>query len=78
MSRRQSGVLAAALAQLRDYRDRQGLIDPRKAADANAALAGRLRNELMRAQTDLSTMKEYAPAGRCPGAQAPRRRASQP
>jgi capsular polysaccharide transport system permease protein len=51
--------LTAVLAKLRDYRDRQGLIDPRKAADANAALAGRLRDELVRAKTDLSTMKEY-------------------
>jgi capsular polysaccharide transport system permease protein len=51
--------LAAALARLRAYRDKQGLIDPHKAADANAALAGRLRDELVRAGTDLSTMKEY-------------------
>jgi capsular polysaccharide transport system permease protein len=51
--------LSAALAVLRNYRDRQGLIDPHKAADANAALAGRLRDELVRAKTDLSTMKEY-------------------
>jgi capsular polysaccharide transport system permease protein len=51
--------LTAALARLRDYRDKQGLIDPHKAADANAALAGRLRDELVRAGTDLSTLKEY-------------------
>jgi capsular polysaccharide transport system permease protein len=54
--------LSAALARLREYRDRQGLIDPHKAADANAALAGRLRDELVRAKTDLSTMKEYMQA----------------
>jgi capsular polysaccharide transport system permease protein len=51
--------LTAALARLRDYRDREGLIDPHKAADANAALAGRLRDELVRAGTDLSTLKQY-------------------
>jgi capsular polysaccharide transport system permease protein len=51
--------LTAALAGLRDYRDKEGLIDPHKAADANAALAGRLRDQLVRAGTDLSTMKEY-------------------
>ena len=37
----------------------EGLIDPRKAADANAALAGRLRDELVRAGTELSTLKTY-------------------
>ena len=51
--------LAGALARLRDYRDRQGLIDPHKAADANSALDGRLRDELVRAGTTLSTLREY-------------------
>ncbi len=51
--------LTAALARLRDYRDKEGLIDPHKAADANAALSGRLRDELVRAGTDLSTLKQY-------------------
>jgi capsular polysaccharide transport system permease protein len=51
--------LVAALARLRDYRDKERLIDPHKAAEANAALAGRLRDELVRTGTDLSTMKEY-------------------
>ncbi len=51
--------LTAAQARLRDYRDKQGLIDPHKAADANAALAGRLRDELVRAGTDLSTLRAY-------------------
>ena len=44
---------------LRDYRDKEGLIDPHKAADANAALVGRLRDELVRAGTDRSTLREY-------------------
>jgi capsular polysaccharide transport system permease protein len=51
--------LTAGLARLRDYRDKEGLIDPHKAADANAALAGRLRDELVRASTELSTLKQY-------------------
>jgi capsular polysaccharide transport system permease protein len=51
--------LTAAQARLREYRDKEGLIDPHKAADANAALAGRLRDELIRAGTDLSTLKSY-------------------
>jgi capsular polysaccharide transport system permease protein len=51
--------LTAALARLRDYRDKEGLIDPHKAADANAALSGRLRDDLVRAGTELSTLKQY-------------------
>ena len=54
--------LTAALVRLRDYRDKEGLIDPHKAADANAALAGRLRDELVRADTSLSTLREYLSA----------------
>ncbi len=51
--------LTVAQARLRDYRDKQGLIDPRKAADANAALVGRLSDELVRAGTEFSTLKQY-------------------
>jgi capsular polysaccharide transport system permease protein len=51
--------LTVALAHLRDYRDKEGLIDPHKAADANSALDGRLRDELVRAGTNLSTLQEY-------------------
>ena len=51
--------LSAALARLQQYRDREGLIDPHKAADANAALADRLRDELVRAGTTLSTLKRF-------------------
>jgi capsular polysaccharide transport system permease protein len=54
--------LSAALARLRAYRDREGLIDPHKAADANAALADRLRDELVRARTQLSTLKQFMSA----------------
>jgi capsular polysaccharide transport system permease protein len=51
--------LKSALTQLRDFRDREGLIDPRKTADATSALAGRVRDELVRADTELSTLKHY-------------------
>jgi capsular polysaccharide transport system permease protein len=51
--------LKSALTQLRDFRDREGLIDPRKTADATSALAGRVRDELVRADTELATLKHY-------------------
>ena len=51
--------LAAALVKLSDFRDRQGVVDPRKTADASAALDGRVRDDLVRANTELSTLKEY-------------------
>ena len=51
--------LKSALTQLRDFRDREGLIDPRKTAEATSALAGRVRDELVRADTELSTLKHY-------------------
>jgi len=57
--RRAERRLKAALAKLRDFRDKEGTIDPRKTADATAALAGRVRDELVRADTELSTLKHY-------------------
>ncbi len=51
--------LTAALAQLREFRDREGLIDPHKAADSTEALDSRVRDELLRDDTDLSTLKQY-------------------
>ncbi len=50
--------LSGALAQLRQFRDKEGVIDPRKTADATAALAGRVRDELVRADAELSALKE--------------------
>ncbi|HEV2100074.1 MAG TPA: hypothetical protein VGR45_14275 [Stellaceae bacterium] len=55
--------LAGALAKLREFRDKEGLIDPGKTADASAALDGRVRDELVRAKTELSTLKEYMQEG---------------
>jgi len=51
--------LKSALTRLRDFRDKEGIIDPRKTADATVALAGRVRDELVRTDTELSTLKHY-------------------
>src|SRR6185437_7277031 len=51
--------LKTALAHLREFRDREGIIDPRKTADATLALAGRIRDEVVRAETELATIKHY-------------------
>jgi capsular polysaccharide transport system permease protein len=57
--RRAERRLKAALARLREFRDKEGVIDPRKTADATQALAGRVRDELIRADTELATLKHY-------------------
>lgn len=51
--------LTAALAQIREFRDREGLIDPGKTADATASMAARLRDEIARGNAELSTLKTY-------------------
>ena len=51
--------LNTALARLGEFRDRQGLIDPQKTADATQARAGRLRDEIIHADTELSTVRHY-------------------
>ena len=51
--------LKSALTRLREFRDKEGIIDPRKTADATVALAGRVRDELVRTDTELSTLKHY-------------------
>jgi capsular polysaccharide transport system permease protein len=57
--RRAERRLKTALARLREFRDREGIIDPRKTADATQALASRIRDEIVRADTELSTIKHY-------------------
>ncbi|MGA7264222.1 MAG: hypothetical protein WA709_16880 [Stellaceae bacterium] len=57
--RRAERRLKATLARLREFRDQEGIIDPRKTADATQALAGRIRDEIVRADTELSTVKHY-------------------
>jgi len=51
--------LKATLADIRAFRDREGLIDPGKTAEATGSLAARLRDELVRTNADLSTLKSY-------------------
>jgi capsular polysaccharide transport system permease protein len=57
--RRAERRLKSALAHLREFRDREGIIDPRKTADATQELAGRVRDQLVRAETELATVKHY-------------------
>jgi capsular polysaccharide transport system permease protein len=51
--------LKSVLGEIRAFRDREGLIDPQKTAEATGALATRLRDELVRANAELSTLKAY-------------------
>lgn len=51
--------LTAVLAEMRAFRDREGLIDPGKAADADGALATRLHEELIDANARLATLRTY-------------------
>jgi capsular polysaccharide transport system permease protein len=51
--------LKSVLADIRAFRDREGLIDPAKTAEASGAMATRLRDELVRANAELSTLKTY-------------------
>jgi len=51
--------LSTALARLREFRDNEGLVDPNKAADARVALADRVRDALVRARIELSTLRQY-------------------
>jgi len=51
--------LKNALARLSEFRDREGLIDPRKTADATQALAGRIRDDIVRSQTEMATVRHY-------------------
>jgi capsular polysaccharide transport system permease protein len=51
--------LKSVLGQIREMRDREGMIDPTKTAEATGALATRLRDELLRANTELTTLRSY-------------------
>src|SRR6185437_2113894 len=48
--------LKTALAAIREFRDQAGLIDPGKTADATATLATRLRDELLKTNSELATL----------------------
>jgi capsular polysaccharide transport system permease protein len=51
--------LEAALLHLREFRDRVGVIDPRRAAATSAALAASLHEELVRDDAKLATLRTY-------------------
>jgi capsular polysaccharide transport system permease protein len=51
--------LEAVLGDLRTFREREGLIDPGKAADADNLLARRLHEELIDANAKLATLRTY-------------------
>ena len=55
--------LKATLAEIRAFRDREGLIDPGKTAEATGTIAARLRDELVRSNADLATLKSYMQDG---------------
>jgi capsular polysaccharide transport system permease protein len=51
--------LKSVLDEIRAFRDREGLIDPARAAAATGALAARLRDDLVGANAELATLKNY-------------------
>ncbi len=51
--------LEKALAAIRDFRNKEGLIDPGKAADQNSLLATKLRDDQLKANSELATLKTY-------------------
>jgi capsular polysaccharide transport system permease protein len=53
------GRLKSVLGEIRAFRDREGLLDPEKAADATSVLATRLRDEQIKASAELTTLKTY-------------------
>ena len=53
------GRLQAVLGDIRAFREREGVIDPSEAAKASGLLAARLRDELVRANAELSSLKSY-------------------
>lgn len=51
--------LQSVLGDIRAFREREGMIDPSKTAEATGMLTTRLRDELVRANADLSTLRAY-------------------
>src|SRR5215207_7829166 len=51
--------LKSVLGEIRAFRDREGMIDPVRTAEATGLLATRLRDELIKTKTDLATLKGY-------------------
>jgi capsular polysaccharide transport system permease protein len=51
--------LAATLDKIRGFRDQAGLIDPGRTADATSQLATKLRDDLLKANSQLATLKDF-------------------
>jgi capsular polysaccharide transport system permease protein len=51
--------LKAALAAIREFRDKEGMIDPGQAASADTTLITKLRDDLLKANSELSTLSAY-------------------
>lgn len=51
--------LRTALVRLREFRDREGVIDPAKAAATTLTLAAHVRDELEQAKAERATLKTY-------------------
>jgi capsular polysaccharide transport system permease protein len=51
--------LTAVLVRLRQFRDHESVIDPRQSAQASAALAAKIRDELVHARAELAQLEHY-------------------
>ncbi len=51
--------LKTALAAIRDFRDKEGMIDPGQAASADTTLTTKLRDDLLKANSELATLTAY-------------------
>lgn len=51
--------LKTALSTIRDFRDREGMIDPGQAASADTTLVTKLRDDLLKANSELATLSAY-------------------
>lgn len=51
--------LKAALAAIREFRDKEGMIDPGQTAAADATLATKLRDDLLKANAEFATLSAY-------------------
>lgn len=51
--------LKAALVAIREFRDKEGMIDPGQAASADTALVTKLRDDLLKANSEVATLTTY-------------------
>jgi capsular polysaccharide transport system permease protein len=51
--------LKSALAAIREFRDKEGMIDPGQTASADTTLATKLRDDLLKANSELATLSAY-------------------